>query len=257
MAKIEEFVLASGVPFKYEGYTLVPPKLKIIRDEEQCGYFKYLNYLYPFCTTKEDLLTQASLMDWYLNLSSEEQSAITVYNLLTYFDRDKLQQAIQFFVQERVVYQKKTNSFLLCKGKSSRTSVATINNDNFFVLCDGIRQLNYRSGVSDDNPDDFTFRSEKAKEKYKKMLKLRQQFLSAKQKTNGNDNSYELGNVVTSLSAKSSTYNLLNIFDLTVYQLYDQFTKTIRNNQIDTYAHKWAAWGTEDFDFSLWFKNEI
>lgn len=256
MPKIDEFYLISGLPFEYEGYTLVPPSLEVIRDEKQCGYNKYLSYLFPFCITKQDIIKQMELEEWYNSLAEDVKKQLTVFNLLLFINDELFINALQFFIEERVVYDRKQSRFLLYKNKK-RKPVAEINKDNFTDLCQGVCQLNYRSYTEPEDVDKYSFRSAKAKEKYKRFLKEREKFNEIKSKSDKNNDSFELGNVIASLSAKSPTYNLCNIYNLTVYQLYDQFYKTIKNNQVDTYAHKWASWGTDDFDFTIWFKKQF
>ena len=88
------------------------------------------------------------------------------------------------------------------------------------------------------------------------LKKRKKQFNKNKAKSKEGNANFDLGNVIAKLSAKTnSPYNLTNIYNLTVFQLYDQFYQIIQNNQIDGYVLKWAAWGSEEFDFSLWYNN--
>jgi len=60
--------------------------------------------------------------------------------------------------------------------------------------------------------------------------------------------------IISCVSALSGAYNLLNIWDLTVYQLLDQFRRLYGNAQFHVFSTRWAAWGQKDFDFSAWHK---
>jgi hypothetical protein len=64
----------------------------------------------------------------------------------------------------------------------------------------------------------------------------------------------ELPNLVAAVSAKHNSYNLFNIWGLTVYQLYDQFARIDIGVQLDIYGTRWAAWGQDAFDTGIWFK---
>ena len=89
-----------------------------------------------------------------------------------------------------------------------------------------------------------------------KFLELRKEFNKIKQTQTKQNEDFELGNVIASLCAKGVGYTLVDVNKLTVYQVYDQFYKTIKNNQVDAYAQKWAAWGTKDFDFATWYHKD-
>lgn len=68
-------------------------------------------------------------------------------------------------------------------------------------------------------------------------------------------NDYTLPNIISAVCAKHSSLNLLNIWDLTILQLYDQF----RRLNVITYESveglRWAAWGEDSIELSAWFKD--
>lgn len=64
-------------------------------------------------------------------------------------------------------------------------------------------------------------------------------------------------NIISALAAHHNSLNIINIWDLTVYQLNDQFK---RQRYIDYYhilSRSVSIWGDKDskFDDSLWFSN--
>lgn len=258
MSKIAEYELISGKPFKYGEYSIVPPVLNVISDKDVCGYNTYLSYLFPFCVDKEALLEEMNLIDWYnKELNDQEKQELTVFKILILSHPQMLTKAIQFFVEEKVVFDQKEGCFCLYKNKKIKGNPVTkITDDNFLELCDAVCQVNYRKRPENENIDDYTFRSEKSKQKYLKFLELRKEFNKVKQTQTKQNEDFELGNVIASLCAKGVGYTLVDVNKLTVYQVYDQFYKTIKNNQVDAYAQKWAAWGTKDFDFATWYHKD-
>ena len=46
---------------------------------------------------------------------------------------------------------------------------------------------------------------------------------------------------------------MINVWDLTVYQLYDQFLRQSYLNQVQIHAMNYAGWGGE-FDPNDWYK---
>ena len=66
----------------------------------------------------------------------------------------------------------------------------------------------------------------------------------------------ELGNIISAVANKSHSLNILNIWDLTVFQVWDCFSRLSNNSIYDIQSMSVAAWGNKDnaFDISAWFK---
>lgn len=149
--------------------------------------------------------------------------------------------ALTFFLRERVVCDEVHQTVLIFDQKEC---IGRLTPEIYEDICSVVMQANY---MSDESLSPKKFRSKKAQATYEKIQRLRPK------KSNPNA-SFEIYNIISQVSAKSHTYNLLNIWDLTVYQLYDQFTSIRTNHIIDSSMLKWAAWGDESPDFDLWFK---
>lgn len=65
---------------------------------------------------------------------------------------------------------------------------------------------------------------------------------------------YQLGNLISALAAAHPSLNILNIWDLTVYQLHDQITRQTYMRQIVIREMNYAAWGGES-DPAAWFRS--
>lgn len=66
----------------------------------------------------------------------------------------------------------------------------------------------------------------------------------------------ELGNIISAVANKSQSLNILNIWDLTIYQLWDCFSRISNNNLYAIQSMQAAAWGNKDnsFDAAAWFE---
>lgn len=66
-----------------------------------------------------------------------------------------------------------------------------------------------------------------------------------------------LPNVISSVAAKSLNLNIYNIWDITLFQLYDQFYRLQNNDAHSINSMRVAAWGDKKntFDYALWHKN--
>ena len=82
--------------------------------------------------------------------------------------------------------------------------------------------------------------------------------ISAKPKTLqfNNKNNMELGNIISAVANKSQSLNIINIWELTVYQVWDCFSRLSNNSIYDIQSMSVAAWGNKDnyFDATAWFK---
>ena len=99
-----------------------------------------------------------------------------------------------------------------------------------------------------------------SKVKNKRALKILGKIKKAKQKLSKSNNSYvdtDLPNLISAIAAKSNSINLINIWDLTVYQLFEQFKKEQTNVYFDIQKMSVAAYGNKKNTFkgNEWYKN--
>lgn len=245
MSKIDALSLLSNKPVKYGTLcTLTPPRLDAIRE---VGYTTYMSYI-NCCSMELNTFLEAIGIDKkYGELSEEEKAECTVFNLLIAEQsmRVLLHEALSFFIEEKVVFE--GVEFSLYKADSD-VPFSSINSDNFDELRDGILQLNY---LSSQGVAPMKFKNARAKAIYEKCQMGKKKM---EEKTKGDIN-LNLPNVIASISTQHNSYNLLNIWDLTVYQLYDQFIRLNTKVNFDINSLKWAAWGSDPFEASLWYKD--
>ena len=77
-------------------------------------------------------------------------------------------------------------------------------------------------------------------------------------KTRGKNNAnLSIPNIISSVAAKSASLNINSIWDITLFQLYDQFNRLQNNDAYSINSMRVAAWGDEKktFDYALWYKN--
>ena len=75
-------------------------------------------------------------------------------------------------------------------------------------------------------------------------------------KAKKSDPNLSLPNIISAVSNTHPTINPLNVWNLTVFQLLDSFTRLQSNKIYDINATSVSVWGDEkkQFDFSLWYK---
>lgn len=187
--------------------------------------------------------------DTYTSFSEEEKSKIQVFDLLLANKQSALllQNVVNFFMAETVTYSPNDHNFIV---QEQGNTVGIITKDNYPGLCDLICQRNcIRWNPSEDLSK---VKSKKAREIMQKLQKGR----SEKAKKSKSDANMELGNIISAVANKSQSLNILNIWDLTVYQLWDCFSRLSNNTIYHIQSMSAATWGNKDhsFDAAAWFK---
>ena len=100
---------------------------------------------------------------------------------------------------------------------------------------------------------ELRFYNKRAKEAWERLMKYREEMRKKPQKV---DPSFSLWNIIGAVTSRHPSLNLTNIWQLTVYQLYDQFARIREQVNFDVYSARWAVWGKDKLDQSLWFKQE-
>ena len=252
--------------------------------EKEDDYFRYYS--------QEQKQKVLDVKKQYEELDTEEKLSISFYDLLMY---DELLicsfiEAFDFFFEEEVDFVVNGNeitdaqfSFItynkidtpqkikLNNGneystiKTNRELVGVINRSNFKDVVDIILQRNSVQMEEEITAEDLTKVKNKNKvmqlmEKMKKGQKQLDKTREKKREEKGMASDTELANIISCVAAKNHNgLNMINIWDMTIYNLYEQF-KLIRENNIhDAETLSVFVWGDESnkFDIDGWFKEKF
>ena len=252
--------------------------------EKEDDYFRYYS--------QEQKQKVLDVKKQYEELNTEEKLSISFYDLLMY---DELLicsfiEAFDFFFEEEVDFVVNGNeitdaqfSFItynkidtpqkikLNNGneystiKTNRELVGVINRSNFKDVVDIILQRNSVQMEEEITAEDLTKVKNKNKvmqlmEKMKKGQKQLDKTREKKREEKGMASDTELANIISCVAAKNHNgLNMINIWDMTIYNLYEQF-KLIRENNIhDAETLSVFVWGDKSnkFDIDGWFKEKF
>ena len=252
--------------------------------EKEDDYFRYYS--------QEQKQKVLDVKKQYEELDTEEKLSISFYDLLMY---DELLicsfiEAFDFFFEEEVDFVVDGNeitdaqfSFItynkidtpqkikLNNGneystiKTNRELVGVINRGNFKDVVDIILQRNSVQMEEEITAEDLTKVKNKNKvmqlmEKMKKGQKQLDKTREKKREEKGMASDTELANIISCVAAKNHNgLNMINIWDMTIYNLYEQF-KLIRENNIhDAETLSVFVWGDKSnkFDIDAWFKEKF
>ena len=245
--KLDYLDLLSPEPVRIENVGgILSPKL---RDVASIGYDAYHFYLELLLMDLEKYFSMTGHAKDYDRLSDEEKSNLDMFDfwIANGQSANLLEKVLNFFIKEEVVYSGQNRCFLI---QNENGDVGAITRDSYPQVRDVICQ---RVCIRPDQEEDLSkVRNKKALEIAKKLQKGRSQ----KKKQEKADKNMDLGNIISAVANRSPSLNILNIWDLTVYQLWDCFSRISNNNIYDIQASAVAAWGNKDnhFDAAAWFK---
>ena len=245
--KLSYFELLSPDPVSIPDLgSIQSPKL---RDISLLGYPVYQSYLAVLLMDLKEYFTMAGCSEQYESLSEEEKTQLDLFELLTANAQTLalLQDMLNFFIREDVLYSPKHNGFIV-QGNGKTTGIIT--KSNYSQLCGLICQrICIHSGQMEEPSN---IKSKKALEIMKKLQKGR----TEKAKQTAPDKNMELGNIISAVANRSHSLHIMNIWDLTIFQLWDCFSRLSNNSIYDIQSMSVAAWGDKDnhFDPTAWFQ---
>lgn len=244
--KLELFDLLDKEPIVIDGVgTLKPPTLREIKKlGDLYNLYVVLLLIHP-----KDYIKTFNLSNVYLDINTE---SLTIFDLIEE-NEDVARQYLSlfsFFFIEEVVFNKIFKYFIL---RNRDSIVGYIDKNNFEDIRNCIAQLNYLKTEEELKQPKF---------KGKKARQIAETIAKAKERSKkDNQNILEL-----TLAQKISKYcadnkngiNLLNVFDMTVYQFYNQFIQHNYIKQCDLqnaiYANTVNITDIKTFDPNLWLK---
>lgn len=221
-------------------------------------YQYYLNWL---IMDAKRLFVMMQKNDVYDGMTNEERMSINVYDIL--IDNDEtaelMKTSLDFFIKEDVLFSREHRAFEV-KGNvlvnendklvEKYATIGVIDRENFPEVVDVICQRNNIKMQDIGDP---------SKVKNKKALAILQKIKKGAEKMakmNKADENMELGNIISAVANKSQSLNITNIWNLTVYQLWDCFSRLTNNAVYDMSCTGVSVWGDKDkkFDYTGWYK---
>lgn len=236
---VERWRLTGGgnIPW-IAGCTIKQPRLRQIltdSDDGCIGFDAYTAYVGILSVDIFELIPGLSM--------SKETLGISPFQFLIADSslRDMTAQALSFFIEEDIV---------ACDGffrvMRDGEEVGIIGDDEFPTVRYGILRVCH---IEIDDPIPPKFANKKAEETYYKILAGRKKSRGKK-----SDKDMNLPNMLEALVAQTPlTYD--KALELTIYQFYNMFTRVYTAMQTSIIGTRWAAYGEDDFDFSIFYKD--
>ena len=243
----EDLISGDSIPVTGVGH-IRSPLLSELKPTQGIGAWRYNLYLNVLIWDKEELINFMRLSTGRKLKAFDKAEKLTAFDVVTLLDspRKLLQDAMAFFMDENIIWDN-DKKYFVTSIKDTNQTIGVINRDNFEDVRDMMLQVNYINLGQKAKPQKFA--SKKAKELWEKA----QQYLKngAKKKA---DKRLQLGNIISKLSCVSTGYTLLNIYNLTVFQLYDQFFQYGYLRAMDLNEMAFSNHGGKNFDIQAWLK---
>lgn len=253
------FDMLSGEPVLLQGIGHIKsPSLRDICPSSGIGYRGYNLYLNFLSWDKEHLLQYDQIMQ-YRGASKLDREQFNVFDVATLLKqtRELYRGVLSFFMVEEVVWDDANRRFAICvndedkNGNSVKVMVGAIDRNNFDTVRSVILQANFIGLDKDDEPVHHS------SEKSKALWEQAQKYLAEQAKTDAGKKEkpeYSISNIISKLCAAHPSYNLLNIFDLTIFQLYDAFFQFGYLRSSDLNERIFSNHGGDKFKFEDWLK---
>lgn len=219
------------------------PFLRELKPTSGIGIWTYHFYLDLLLWDKDEYIRFLKLLGIRKTELLEQNIKLETFDVATLMSPTckLLCEAMAFFLTENLVWEEKMHRFC-CVDKVSGKQIGYIDRKNFEEVREIMLQMNYVKTLP---------------KKVKHSSKRSQTLWEQAQKYLNNSKSQEdknatIGNVISKLCAVSNSYNLLNVYDLTVYQLYDQYFQCSYLKVTDLNERIFSQHGGKDFKMGMW-----
>lgn len=265
---LDYYTLLCPEPISLSIGTIKHPTL---REIGKLTFEKFSMYEVYLKLTPKDYYTRLNKQhgeEFWDTLSDSEKEEISLYDVIL-FEKDLQKMytdVLNFFFVERVIFDR--DVFILVNTDDYKTPCNELELNNETVtgiivgdmindILDLLQQLcciKSRDPLKQPNPK---FKNEKAKRMYERMQKALEE--ENHKKAEREYYNLLLPNIISSVASKNSGLNIINIWDATLFQLYDQFEKTQNDDTHYMNSVRVAVWGDEkkQFDPTLWYKNNF
>lgn len=191
----------------------------------------------------------------YEALSETEKADVRFFDLIVFDQgiRTTILQALQFFLTDEVAYDAKNQVFGTYNGTldhdGNKVMTGYIYRDNYYDLVDVILQRN--NIERQPSMEHAKYKNKTAEKLFARMKK------SIQSQKETQDKKMELANIISALASHHKSINMTNIWDLTVYQLHDQFARQRLEDAHSMHSTSVSVWGDKDnkFDDAKWLIN--
>lgn len=257
MIKLDYFDLISRKPIEIENVGSI--RCPLLSDIDDIKYYTYCSYIQALKITPDDFFD--NLEEKYgIKVPVDQIIEITKFDLIL-SDGSLLQEivdAFNFFFVEEVYFDPEQMVFVVCTMNDCEEEniVGYISRNNYSDIVNIILQrINIE--VDENEVDDLSkVKSKRGRKIFEKIREGRKKMKKAKEQADGGKHQ-SMANIISSVAAFCPNMNYVQIWDLTVYELYDLFSRLNIIDQYNISSTSVSVWGDEkkQFKFGVWNDN--
>lgn len=244
----EDLISGDSIPVPGVAH-LRSPQLKELKPTQGIGVWRYNLYVSIMSWERDELKKFLRVTTGKRYNALDKAKDLSTFGIITLLDVAQALycEVIGFFADENVEWDAEQKCFVT-SDKNTNEPFGVINGENFDEVRDMILQLNYINLGQNARPSKFDTPQTKA------LWERVQGYLKQQSAQQPKDKKMTLGNIISKLCAVSIGYNLLNIYELTVFQLYDQFFQYGYLRATNLNDMIFSNHGGKNFDINEWLK---
>lgn len=253
------FELLNPQGFKVENIGRIhSPRLRDICDK---GYKEYQYALTMLLMTPRDFFEGVAKAtnekSPYDELTVEQQNELDIFSMLTASEstRADLISALGFFICGKLEFFEPKNCILVNPATDENGALAVdgiINATNWPVLCDVCLQAAH---IESEKKKVRKYKSERDRKRFEEFDRKKAEYEKNLHKGSKSNPDYELANIISSVATFHNSLNMVNIWDMTVYQVHDTFDRQRIKEQVEISDLNYSVWGGDSHESNLWFKS--
>lgn len=251
MITLDYFDCISPLPIELNGVGFI--KSPQLIDIAKISYLTYAAYIYHLRMTPEE---------YFEVYHKDENIDFSFIFNLTKFDlvindesfRTIINSALNFFLENSIEYYPEYEAFISTREENGeKIALGLINRDNYAEVIDIILQRVHITPDENEVDDIKKVKNKHGLKIYKKIMERRKKFKKAK----ANNPDLTMANIIASVATRSNGLNWTNIWEITIFQLFDEFERLQISDQYNIASIQVAAWGDKEkkFKVGLWSKN--
>lgn len=246
------FEMLSGEPIAVLGIGhFRSPFLRDIYPSSGIGYDAYNLYINFLSWDKDKIIKYDQVMGLHGADRLAKEDKLTAFDVATILEqtREYYREILSFFMLEELEWDDSERKYVAILTDDDGQHIAgEINRDNFEEVRRSILQLNFIGLDKDNKPAKYS--DDRSKELWEKV----QKYLKDQPQDKEESPEYHLGNIVSKLCTVHPSYNYLNVYKLTIFQVYDAFFQCLHIRSSDLNERIFSTHGGDKFRFEDWLK---
>ena len=215
--------LLAGDPFYLNNIKIQPLKLSEIKN---ITYTKYASYINLLTVDVRNLLDMNKIEDEKI-IDDIKKNKFTIFDVVTGTNKEtekQFKKALSIFLNESNIYIDRKNLCIFLGKLEDKENVKILTREDFKILQEILRLQNFLK----DYEREYRPANKKAEELIEKKKEVEKKI-----REKNKDKSLDLGDIVDIVCCYGDDVNYINIWGLTIFQIYNSYTRILIKDKYD------------------------